>query len=109
MAARHRLGLTQVSLSRRSGVSLKYISMIESGTNPSMKTLLKLCQAMGVDIVDVIDRAANVRVPTRHRRRVCTLHATAPSDCPVFRKLMRYIEKLDRHERERALRIIKVL
>ena len=40
VALRQKKGLTQAELASRSKISLKYVSMIESGTNSSLKTLL---------------------------------------------------------------------
>ena len=38
--------MTQAQLARDAGLSLKYVSMIEAGTNPSIRTTMKMCDAL---------------------------------------------------------------
>ncbi len=47
-------GLTQAELAKCAGVSYQQIQKYETGANnPSPETLLTLCQAIGVNIVDI--------------------------------------------------------
>lgn len=53
--ARKRAGLTQLELSLQSGVSQNMIAYIESGKrSPALKTVLKLCNALGVKLSDLL-------------------------------------------------------
>ncbi len=49
---REELGLTQIELSERSGVHLRSINNLESGTgNPSLETLNKLTEVLKLEII----------------------------------------------------------
>ncbi len=49
--------LTQEQLAYKSGLSCKYVGRIESGrVNPSLKTMLKISEALGVNITDLVDK-----------------------------------------------------
>lgn len=109
VSLRQKMGMTQAQLARRSGISLKYISMVESGTNPSLKTILKLCDALDVAPVEMVDRARNMRTIQQRKKRVSPLNVTVPTDCPAFRQLLRFIRRMDREQRHRALEIIRSL
>lgn len=57
---RKRLGLTQVQLAKRSGLSQSGISDIEkSVNNPSTETIRLIATALGVPISDLIDTNEN--------------------------------------------------
>lgn len=46
---REKLGLSKNSLAQKAGVSVQSVSFIEDGVNsPSVSTLLRLCDALGV-------------------------------------------------------------
>jgi transcriptional regulator with XRE-family HTH domain len=47
---------TQAQIARDSGLSLKYVSMIETGTNPSIRTMLKMSDALEMDITAIMDQ-----------------------------------------------------
>ncbi len=106
---RQRRGLTQAELSRSSGVSLKYISMMEAGTNPSIKTIVRLCAALEMDLGDLVERLRSARPVVVRKRRVSPLHIEFPIDCPAFRRLVALIRTMDRDQRARALHIIREL
>lgn len=54
---RKELGISQVEVSRRSGVSRTMINMIENGrtTNPTIGTLLRIADALNAELALVID------------------------------------------------------
>jgi len=53
--ARLKAQLTQEALAVKAGLSREYVSKIESGhQSPTVETLLKLCQAIGVRASDII-------------------------------------------------------
>jgi transcriptional regulator with XRE-family HTH domain len=48
--------LTQAQLAERVGLSVNYVSQIETGVaNPKVKTLFRLAQGLGVEIKDLFD------------------------------------------------------
>ncbi len=50
--------LTQAQLAERVGLSVNYISQIETGVaNPKVKTLFRLAQGLDVEIKDLFDFA----------------------------------------------------
>lgn len=54
--ARKTAGMTQLELSLQSGVSQNMITYIEQGKRgPTLRTVLKLCEALGISISDLID------------------------------------------------------
>jgi len=108
VSLRHRKGLTQAELARRSGISLKYVSMIESGTNPSLRTILKICHGLDANLADVVESCRKARIPEK-KKRVTPLHVEIPHTCPVFQSLVRFIRKLDGEKRRRALDILRSL
>ena len=60
--AREKAGKTQEQRSHDSGVSRQYISYLEHGKkSPTVETLFRLCDAMGVSAADVIRRVARQR------------------------------------------------
>ncbi|MGA9525860.1 MAG: helix-turn-helix transcriptional regulator [Myxococcaceae bacterium] len=48
--ARQAQGLTQIQLSRRSGVPQSEISKVESGANPTATTLLRIVSGLGFEL-----------------------------------------------------------
>ena len=65
--ARKRSGLTLKALSERSGVSERTISALvgESSSSPSIKTVERLAQALGVNIADLFgEDALKLDLPT---------------------------------------------
>jgi len=58
---RKRLGITQLELSKISGVSNTHISDIERGDSiPSLKTLLVLCDGLEIHISELFEHPASV-------------------------------------------------
>ena len=55
-ALRQAKGLSQQALAARVGVTAAYITMLERGkkTNPSLPTLRKLAQALGVPVTELL-------------------------------------------------------
>ena len=54
-------GWTQQKLAEKTGLSFNTITKIEQGIgdSPTLKTLLKLADALGVSLDDLVDRRAN--------------------------------------------------
>jgi transcriptional regulator with XRE-family HTH domain len=109
VALRQKKGLTQAELANRSEISLKYVSMIESGTNSSLKTLLKLCDGLETSLPVLMEQARKMKPMTGKKRRVTPLAVPIPTDCPYFKKIVSMIRKLESEDRGRALDIIRTL
>lgn len=64
---RHRAGLSQAALARAAGISKAYLSELEgdAGRRPSADVLLRLADALGVTIGEVLGRAVEPEEPTR--------------------------------------------
>ncbi len=57
---RENLGLTQTQLSDRTKLSQSLLSQIESGESvPSLKSLGKLAEALGVEVTELIEDSKN--------------------------------------------------
>jgi transcriptional regulator with XRE-family HTH domain len=106
---RQKKGLTQAELAKRSEISLKYVSMIEAGTNSSLRTLLKVCDGLDMSLAALIEQARKRRPLKGKKRRVTPLHVPIPQDCPYFKKLWSLIRRLENEDRNRALEIIRTL
>ncbi len=53
---RKALGMTQAQLARKANLSLPYIGRLETGRHdPKVGTLLKIAQALGVSVVDLLE------------------------------------------------------
>lgn len=54
---REERGLTQAALAKKAGVTEAYVSMIEGGIrkNPSLPTLKKLANALGVPVGELLE------------------------------------------------------
>ena len=109
VALRQKKGLTQAELAKRSDISLKYVSMIEAGTNSSLKTLLKVCDGLDMSLAALVEQARKTRPMRGKKRRVTPLHVPIPKDCPYFKKLWSMIRRLENEDRSRALDIIRTL
>ncbi len=99
--------MTQAQLAREAGVSLKYVSMIESGTNPSIKTIMKICDALGTDLTDIMEKEGIGSLPGKKPARMRDVQVDLPSSDPTMKKLVRLIKGLDTDSRRRALRLIR--
>jgi len=107
---RRRSGITQSELARRSNLSLKYISMIESGANSSLRTLLRICDGLDVPLHELVDEARRGPPPSRRRRtRVSPMALPIPHDCPHFRRLVSILRGLHGEGKERVLGILRSL
>ncbi len=106
--ARQELGLTQAVHARRAGLRLKYVAMIERGTNPSLRTLLKLGAGLGMTPCDLIERM-------RGREEACIARRVPPtvtllrSDDPGIMGIISMVRRLSAEERVRALAIVRRL
>lgn len=66
---RKRLDLSQAELARRSGVSQRRISRIESGDDVKLSTLRALWRALGYEPLVIPDALDLPRQPRLHRKR----------------------------------------
>lgn len=64
---RHHTGLSQAALARTAGISKAYLSELEAdaGRRPSADVLLRLADALGVTIAEVLGRAIEPVAPAR--------------------------------------------
>jgi len=99
--------MTQAQLARESGLSLKYVSMIESGTNPSIRTVMKVCDALGTDVAGVMEQEGIGSLPGRKAAKLNAVQIDLPVDDPQMKKLLAFIRRLGADDRRRALRLLK--
>ncbi len=99
--------MTQAQLARLSGLSLKYVSMIESGTNPSMRTIMKVCDALETEVSDVMEQEGIGAIPGRKPAKLNAVQIDLPVDDPQMKKLLSFIRRLGTEDRRRALRLVK--
>jgi transcriptional regulator with XRE-family HTH domain len=99
--------MTQAQLAREAGLSLKYVSMIESGTNPSIRTVMKVCDALGTDVADVMEQEGIGSLPGRKTTKISAVQIDLPVDDPQMKKLLAFIRKLGTEDKRRALRLLK--
>ncbi len=61
--ARKTAGLSQEELAFRAKVSRNYVSMVELSQNsPTLETLIRICQALGVKTATLVPKQANSHV-----------------------------------------------
>ncbi len=106
-ALRQSREMTQAQLARESGLSLKYVSMIESGTNPSVRTVMKVCDALDTDIAEVMDKEGIGEVAGRKPAKLSSVQIDLPVEDPQMKKLLSFIRRLSADDRRRALRLLK--
>ena len=99
--------MTQVQLAREADLSLKYVSMIESGTNPSVKTIMKVCDALDTNLWSVMEQEDIGRVPGKKSAKIKAVQVDLPVDDPQMKKLVSFIKGLGEDDRRKALRLIK--
>jgi transcriptional regulator with XRE-family HTH domain len=99
--------MTQVQLAREADLSLKYVSMIESGTNPSVKTIMKVCDALGTSLWDVMEEEGIGSAAGKKSAKIKAVQVDLPVDDPQMKKLISFIKGLDEENRRKALRLIK--
>ena len=105
-AIRQTKEMTQAQLAREADISLKYLSMIESGTNPSVKTIMKVCGALDTDIAEVMEREGLGEMPGRKPAKLRGVQLDMPTDEPQMKQLLVFLRRLDESDRRRALRLI---
>lgn len=70
---RHAKKLTQRSVGRRAGLATSYLSRIENGhLQPTMPTLQKIADAMGVSMAEVFEVQQGTQAPAAHQCPVST-------------------------------------
>jgi transcriptional regulator with XRE-family HTH domain len=62
---RHRMNgnLSQEALARRAGIPLRNYQKLESGQNPTLTTLLRIADALGVTVSTLLEGIATVEPP----------------------------------------------
>ena len=80
-ARRLALGLSQVEAARRSGIQQRQVSLFERGGDVTLSTLLKLAQALDVELLPVPrEDAAKVETLLKTKRGLSPMASTpAPS------------------------------
>jgi transcriptional regulator with XRE-family HTH domain len=104
---RQEKGITQAKLSYDADLSLKYVSMIEQGTNPSLRTIFKVCGALDVPLEEVMERAGIGTVPGKKTKKMEAVQVDLPEEDPLVKRLINFIRRLDKQDRQTALRLIK--
>ena len=99
--------MTQAQMARESGLSLKYVSMIEAGTNPSVRTIMKVCDALDTDIAEVMDNEGIGAVAGRRPARLRSVQIDLPVEDPQMKRLLTFVRRLSPEDRRRALRLLK--
>lgn len=63
--------LSQEQFAERTGISLPLVSELERGiANPTLQTLEKLAEAMGMSVAELLDVRATLNDPVRIRERI---------------------------------------
>ncbi len=102
---RKQVGMTQADLARKAGVSLKFMSMMESGANVSLKTLLSVTDALGMDLKDIL-KIKGLPKGGRGKRGTPITSDDLLQD-PSAKELVRRISLMNPDQRRRALKILK--
>lgn len=78
---RQKAGLSGNALARRAGVAQSTVSEIEAGHSlPSLPTLNRLCQAMGITLGDFFGPPAREPMPPELERLVALARRLGPAD-----------------------------
>lgn len=102
---RKQVGMTQAELANKAGVSLKFMSMMESGANVSLKTLLSVTDALGMDLRDILKVKG---LPKGGRgKRATPITSDALLQDATAKELVRRISLMTPEQRKRALKILK--
>ncbi len=102
---RKQVGMTQAELAKKANVSLKFMSMMESGANVSLKTLLSVTDALGMDLKDIIKVKG---LPRGGRgKRATPITSDELLQDSTAKELVRRISLMSPDQRRRALKILK--
>jgi len=82
------------------------VSMIESGTNPSVKTIFKVCAALDTSLDKVMEQADVGTVPRKPLKSM-GVQVDLPADDPQMKQIIKFVKKLDEGDRKKALRLIR--
>ena len=78
-ARRLALGLSQIEVARRSGIQQRQVSLFERGGDVTLSTLLKLAQALDVELLPVPrEDAARIESVIRAKRAPVPAAASSP-------------------------------
>jgi transcriptional regulator with XRE-family HTH domain len=66
--AREGAGLTQDEIEKRTGIAAPHLSRLEAGRHlPSLKTVKRVAEALGVDVCDLLPKPRPARKPRREK------------------------------------------
>jgi transcriptional regulator with XRE-family HTH domain len=102
---RKQVGMTQAELAKKADVSLKFMSMMESGANVSLKTLLSVTDALGMDLKEIL-KVKGLPKGGRGKRATPITSDDLMQD-PTAKELVRRISLMSQDQRKRALKILK--
>jgi transcriptional regulator with XRE-family HTH domain len=100
---RKQRSMTQAMLAEKAGVSLKFMSMLEGGSNASMKTLLTVSEALGMDLKDLLRSDLKGK-----GKRFKSIVFDEKLQDPSSKELLRILALLDNKRRKKALKILKM-
>jgi len=105
-APRLELGLTQVELADRVGMSQRWISNIERNETdlPRREHLLRLAEALTLDVADLYDAGSIAR-----SRRTVRAIDDATADDPVIASLIDELRDLDMHDLSAIRQMVRSL
>ena len=106
MRIRRERNLNQAQAARLAGISLKYLSMIEAGTNASLRTLMKVCAALDTELASVLEEEGIGHRPGRKPRWLKGVQIDLAGDRQM-KNALAFIRRLDQEERHHALRLLK--
>ncbi len=89
---RHRRGLSQGDLEKRTGLMRCYISRVENGhTVPSLETLTRIARALETELAELFQDGVQAD----------------PSEQDFFRELRHYLPSLSLQDREQILEMVR--
>ena len=91
-SVRHKRGLSQGDLEKRSGLMRCYISRVENGhTVPSLETLMRIARALDTELSELFQDGV----------------AADPSEQDFIRELRHYLPSLGPRDREQVLEMVR--
>lgn len=87
---REAAGLSQNELARRAGVSQSGLSYIESGEkSPSVDTLLRIADALGVTVSELLNAQGDTEMPPHIRALVREARSLTPEQAEMLARFIR--------------------
>ena len=92
---RQQAGLSQDALAEKSGLSMAYISEIErKATNPSLTTLAKLAEGLGLSVAELLDQEDYLDSGERTKELIQrSLDSLNPDQLKIVLALIRMTQK----------------